>query len=121
MNTQSVSNEVYALCRKRAGFALAAGRAVLLDAVQAKPEERETVRALAEAHGAAFTGLWLEAPPDVLRQRVTERVGDASDATPDVVDVQLGYDLGALDFYRLDAGGPLDEVAARGLERIRNE
>jgi predicted kinase len=71
-------------------------------------------------HGAAFTGLWLEAPADVLRQRVADRVGDASDATPDVVDAQLGYDLGALDFYRLDANGALDDVAARGLERIRD-
>lgn len=118
--TQGVSDQVYALCRKRAGFALAAGRPVILDAVHANPEERAAARELAQMHGAAFTGLWLEAPADVLRQRVADRVGDASDATPDVVDAQLGYDLGALDFYRLDANGALDDVAARGLERIRD-
>ena len=118
--TQSVSDEVYALCRKRAGFALAAGRAVILDAVHAKPEERAAVRALAEAHGAAFTGFWLEAPADVLRQRVSQRVGDVSDATPDVVDAQLGYEIGALDFRRIDTGGPLDEVAARCLEHLHS-
>ena len=117
--TQSVSDQVYALCRKRAGFALAAGRSVILDAVHAKPEERAVVRALAQTHGAAFTGLWLEAPAEVLRQRVSQRVGDASDATPDVVDAQLGYDLGVLDFCRINASGPFDEVAARCLERIR--
>jgi aminoglycoside phosphotransferase family enzyme/predicted kinase len=118
--TQAVSDQVYAICRKRAGFALAAGRPVILDAVHAKPEERDAAAALADAHGAAFTGLWLEADAGVLRHRVAMRVGDASDATPAVVDVQLGYDLGDLRFDRIDASGSLDAVAARCLDRIAN-
>jgi len=118
--TQSVSDEVYASCRKRAGFALASGRSVILDGVHAKPEERAAASKLAEAHGAAFTGLWLEAPAAVLRQRVAQRIGDVSDATPEVVDAQAGYDLGQLAFHRIDASGPLEEVAARCLPRLRH-
>ena len=47
------------------------------------------------------------------------RRGDASDATPSVIDEQLGYDIGAQGFTVIDASRPLDEVAADCLERIR--
>ncbi len=106
------------MCRKRAGWALSAGRSVIVDAVHAKPEERDAVAALAAAHGADFTGLWLEAPLDVMRGRVADRRGDVSDATPSVVDAQAAYDLGVVDFDRIDASGDVDEVAAACLARI---
>ena len=66
----SVSPQVYAMCRKRAAWALSAGRSVIVDAVHAKPEERDAVAALARVHGAGFTGLWLEAPVEVMQARV---------------------------------------------------
>ena len=113
-----VSDTVYAICRKRALLALAAGRAVILDAVHAKPAERAEAAELARKTGVPFTGLWLEAPREVMRERVGARRGDVSDATPSVVDIQLGYDLGPQDFAVLDATRPLDEVAAAGLQRI---
>jgi hypothetical protein len=113
-----VSAEVYAMCRKRAALALTAGRSVIVDAVHAKPAERDAVAALAAAHGAAFSGLWLEAPVDVMRDRVAKRAGDVSDATPSVVEAQADYDLGALTFDRIDASRPIDEVAASCLGRI---
>jgi predicted kinase len=117
--TQSVSDQVYALCRKRAALALEAGWPVIVDAVHAKAEEREAVAALAAAHGAAFTGLWLDVPPDVMRKRVALREADVSDATPQVVDTQLAYDLGAIGFDRTDASGSVEDVAARCLDAIR--
>ncbi|WP_158007720.1 AAA family ATPase, partial [Methyloceanibacter marginalis] len=116
--TQEVSDLVYALCRKRAVLALGAGWPVIIDAVHAKPEERAAVSALAAEHDAAFTGLWLDVPPEVMRARVAQRVGDVSDATPQVVDAQLAYDLGAMDFDRIDASDSVEDVAARCLDRI---
>jgi predicted kinase len=113
-----VSDTVYGICRKRALLALAVGRTVILDAVHAKPTERADAAELARQAGVPFTGLWLEAPPELLRKRVASREGDVSDATPSVVDIQLGYDLGPQDFAVIEANRPLDEVAAACLERI---
>ena len=53
-----------------------------------------------------------------MRDRVAARTGDVSDATPEVVDAQLGYDIGPQSFAVIDASKPLDQVAAACLERI---
>jgi hypothetical protein len=53
-----------------------------------------------------------------MRQRVTAREGDVSDATPEVVDAQLAYDIGKQDFEVIDASGSVDEVATACLTRI---
>jgi uncharacterized protein len=113
-----VSEEVYAMCRKRARLALRADRTVIVDAVHAKPEERAAIEALATAEGASFTGLWLEAPREVMRARVAKREGDVSDATPSVVDEQLGYEIGPQSFEVIDASLPLDRVVASSLDAI---
>jgi hypothetical protein len=68
--------------------------------------------------GVTFNGLWLDAPRALMRQRVTAREGDVSDATPEVVDAQLAYDIGKQDFEVIDASGSVDEVAAACLTRI---
>ena len=57
-----------------------------------------------------FDGLWLCAPEEVLVGRVAARRGDASDATPEVVERQLGYALGPIHWTRIDVSGPLDEI-----------
>jgi predicted kinase len=113
-----VTERVYAMCRKRAFLALQGGQSVIVDAVQARAHEREALAALAALGGVPFTGLWLEAPAKLLRDRIAARTADVSDATPELVDVQLGYDLGPRDFTLVDASGPLAEVAAACLERI---
>ena len=116
-----VSDQVYAMSRKRAMMALFGGQAAIVDAVHAKPEEREALAALAARLGVRFTGLWLEAPAKVMRDRVATRRGDVSDATPSVVDEQLGYDIGPQGFTVIDASRPLEEVAADCLKRIASQ
>jgi aminoglycoside phosphotransferase family enzyme/predicted kinase len=110
---------VYATLARKAERALLAGHSVVVDAVHARPEERQAMAALAERSGASFTGLWLEAPTDVLLGRVAARHGDASDADQSVVEAQARYDLGRLDWVRLDAGGEAGAVLGRALRALR--
>ena len=118
--TAEASANVYAALAARARQALAAGRAVVLDAVFARLEERETVEAVAREAGAGFTGLWLEASPAVLKSRVSARHGDASDATAAVVERQLTYDLGVVSWHTIAAGRPVAKLRDEVGEIIKN-
>jgi uncharacterized protein len=115
------SDIVYTMCRKRALMALEGGHSVIVDAVHAKKEERDNVAEIAARAGAAFTGIWLDAPVETMRQRIAARTGDVSDATPAVLDEQLSFDLGPQTFTAIDAGQPLDEVVRSCLDVARSE
>lgn len=73
----------YAELEKRAGVALAAGFATIVDAACLRRAERDRFRALAARLRVPFTLLHCHADAAVLRERVAERQrngGDASDA-----------------------------------------
>jgi aminoglycoside phosphotransferase family enzyme/cytidylate kinase len=101
----AVAQRVYSILEDKARRALAAGQAAIVDAVFAKPEEREAIEAIARASGCAFLGLWLTAPAEVLVERVERRIGDASDADRRVVKEQLRYELGGITWTSIDASG----------------
>ena len=112
-----VTQRVYEALCAQAAQALKAGHSVVVDAVFARPQERRDIAAAAEAAQAPFSGLWIEAPREAMAARLAARRGDASDATAAVLDAQLGYDLGAIDWRRLDGCGSIGEVmeAARAM------
>jgi aminoglycoside phosphotransferase family enzyme/predicted kinase len=105
--------EIYDALRRRAELALGAGYAVVLDAVHARPDERAAAVALAQRCGVPFAGLWLQAPPAALTARVAARVGDASDATADVIRQQLAYDTGKLEWPVIETEAGLDATLAQ--------
>jgi aminoglycoside phosphotransferase family enzyme/predicted kinase len=111
------SDRVYERLRTLAAIGLRAGQSVVVDAVHRREDERHAIAAVAAAGGVRFTGLWLDAPATTLRDRVAARRGDASDATPAVVDAQAAQDLGALTWDRLDAAAPIDRLEREALER----
>lgn len=114
--TPHASARVYAELDHRAGQALAAGQAAVLDAVHASAAERRQAEARARQAGVAFAGLWLDAPLAVRLARVRTRVGDASDADEAVARAQEAMaPADPSPFRPLDASGPLD--ATRALAR----
>ncbi|QXX76439.1 bifunctional aminoglycoside phosphotransferase/ATP-binding protein [Methylovirgula sp. HY1] len=113
-----ITRQVYARLRHLAAIALEAGQCVIVDAVHAKPEERDALDALAARIDVSFTGFWLHAPVETLVARVQARTNDVSDATPSVVREQLDWDLGPLDWQRLDASRPIAELTDAVLKRI---
>ncbi|MBI4583182.1 MAG: AAA family ATPase [Planctomycetes bacterium] len=68
---------------------LVAGYPVLADAAFLKWKEREQFRALARRLSVPFGILHLEAPEQVLRQRIAGRTGDASEASLEVLKQQI--------------------------------
>ena len=103
--TRETSARVYDRLFRKARIALAAGQSVVMDAVFAKPDVRETIADIASDLRVPCTGFWLTAPRDVLLKRVAARTGDASDATPSVVERQLTQDIGPMAWFTVDSGG----------------
>ena len=117
--TREASAAVYRRLTEEAARALGAGRCVVADGVFADPAERAAIAAVAQAAGARFLGLWLEAPQDVMSARVGARTGDASDADAGVVARQLAYEVGDVaPWHRTNAEGSPEEVLARALCQI---
>jgi len=113
--TEAVNARVHAVLTEKAGRAVAAGHAVIVDAVHARATERDALRRLAAKYGVAFRGLFLTADVSTRAARVAARQADASDATEEVVRAQEGYALGNLDWALIDASGTPEMT----LERAR--
>jgi uncharacterized protein len=119
--SREMTDTVFARLRSLAEIALEAGQGAIVDAVHREPAERALLRDAAERTGAAFVGIWLDAPEGVLIERVSRRVGDASDADADIVRRQVDEPLGEIEWHRLDASRPLDAVVADALAAIRGQ
>lgn len=109
--SREVSARVCEALAGRAGALASASVSVVADAVFAAEAERRRIADAARAARVPFRGFWLDAPADVLRARVAARRGGPSDATVAVLERQLGYDLGRLDWVRLDATEPPNVLA----------
>jgi predicted kinase len=108
--TPDSSDRTYAALCSEAAVLLAHGIPVIADAVFSKPAERAAIQAVAEAAGVPFTGLWLESDPVIAEQRILMRRRNASDATPEVLQAQLAYDVGPLDWPRIDSSFAKDRT-----------
>ncbi|SIO07097.1 hypothetical protein SAMN05444722_0310 [Rhodovulum sp. ES.010] len=106
-----VSEAVYARLVSRARALAGAGVSVVLAAVYDRPERRAAlVTGLA---GRDLAAIWLTAPPETLRSRVQGRAPGASDATPEVLEAQLGRAAPPAAWTRVSSEGGLDETLAR--------
>ncbi len=104
--SRAESAKVYQAAFFRAEQALRAGHSVVLDAVFALESERNIAESIARKTGARFTGIWLDGDPALLKSRLLARRSDASDANAEVIDIQLGYDIGPMTWTRIEAAGP---------------
>ncbi len=109
-----MSAQVYAQMTGRSTAILAQGAPVVANAVHDREPDRAAIEQAARAAGAGFLGVWLDAAPALLRQRVAARRGGASDATLAVLESQLQRTGDVAGWHRIDAGQP----AARIVQRI---
>jgi len=103
--TAESARRVYAALTEKATHVIAAGHSAIVDAVFARPDERDTLRDVARTSGTAFRGLFLTADMATRLVRIGSRRVDASDAGEAVVRAQEQYALGPNDWSRVDASG----------------
>ena len=112
--TPEMTERTFAALFAEAAAALKAGQAVIADAVFATPGHRRAIAEVAESEGIPFTGLWLEAPAEVMHRRIARRKRNISDADEKILELQLTYDLGPMEWRRIDSSGPREETLKMG-------
>jgi aminoglycoside phosphotransferase family enzyme/predicted kinase len=108
-----VTARVYGSIADKARRIVAAGHSAIVDAVFAQPREREALAAAAKAAKVPLQGLFLTADLATRIARVGGRANDASDAGAAVAQAQEDYDLGRLEWPKIDASGTVVENLAR--------
>jgi predicted kinase len=115
-----MSRRVYASLSERATLVLRGGHSVVVDAVFARPGDRDSIEQVAAAAGVPFIGVWLDAPESVLISRTEQRHGDASDADAAVVRLQRAQDTGPIQWCRIDASGSTASVLSAAMDKVRD-
>ncbi|MGE0460856.1 MAG: AAA family ATPase [Vicinamibacterales bacterium] len=115
-----VTREVYHALAGRAADVLDAGGSVVVDATFLDPEWRDGAARVAAMAGVPFTGIWLDAPPAMMAERLSRRTGDASDATVEVLHQQLQRQTDGILWNRIDATAPISQLAARALAVVHD-
>ena len=115
-----MSRRVYASLSERAALVLRGGHSVVVDAVFARPGDRDSIEQVAAAAGVPFIGVWLDAPESVLISRTEQRHGDASDADAAVVRLQRAQDTGPIQWCRIDASGSTASVLSAAMDKVRD-
>jgi uncharacterized protein len=117
--SDTASQAVFAKLAELVRQTAAGGHAVIADATFIDPRDRALVQSAAATSGAVFVGLWLEAPLPVLEQRISSRLGDASDATPAVLRAAARNNPQANHWTPVDVSGSPDSALALARQALQ--
>jgi aminoglycoside phosphotransferase family enzyme/predicted kinase len=108
--SSEMSERVYATVAERARMTIREGHSAIVDAVYARPGDRQAIERVAADVAVPFVGIWLEAPEPTLIARVEQRRDDASDANAAVIRLQHRDGSGVIGWHRVEASRSPDVV-----------
>ncbi|RTL50686.1 MAG: DNA-binding protein [Bradyrhizobiaceae bacterium] len=108
--TPQTTAKVYDILAQHAACVLKQGHSVIVDAVFARESERMTMADVARENAGRLVGFFLVAYLDTRIERIRQRSGDASDATPEIALRQQDYDLGHMDWSIVEASGTPEQT-----------
>ena len=107
------SAKVYQILAERAARVLSQGHSVIVDAVFAREAERIAISNVARDVNLPFVGLFLATDLATRMNRIGHRKSDASDATPEISQLQDNYNFGPIDWIIIDASGTAEQTLTR--------
>jgi predicted kinase len=114
----AVSARVYTEAFGQAARIAATGHSVIVDAMFARAEDRTAVERVAHEAGVPFTGLWLDARPEIRLRRVEGRHADVSDADAAVARRQEADPVDSAAWHHIDAEGDLDPMVVEARRAV---
>ena len=118
-----VSERVYATAAERARVVVREGHSAIVDAVYARPGDRQAIERVAAEMSVPFVGIWLEVPESTLVARIEQRRNDPSDADAGVIRMQHRQPAGVMTWHRVEAStsseGVLEYAAKHVQEQVR--
>lgn len=114
-----VNARVYKILCEKAARIVRAGHSAIVDAVFARADERNAIAAVARASRAAFNGLFLVAELKTRLARVGTRIRDASDADAAVARSQETFDLGPIEWTKIDASESANDTLTRARAALK--
>jgi uncharacterized protein len=113
-----ITARIYEVLAQRAARILVQGHSVVVDAVFALETERAAIRDAARRLNIRFVGLFLVTDLEIRLSRVSHRERDASDATPEIAEIQEKFSIGAVDWAVIDASGTPEQTLKQCQTRI---
>jgi aminoglycoside phosphotransferase family enzyme/predicted kinase len=114
-----MSARVYATVADRAQRIIREGHSAIVDAVYARPGDRQGIEQIAADTAVPFAGIWLEAPDATLVARIEQRRNDPSDADAAVIRLQQQQGTGAMTWQRFEATSPPEMVLNSAAQYLR--
>jgi aminoglycoside phosphotransferase family enzyme/predicted kinase len=116
-----MSMRVYATAAERARATIREGHSAIVDAVFARPADRQAIERVATEMSVPFVGMWLEAPESILIARTEKRRNDPSDADADVIRMQHRQQTGMMTWHRAEASTSPETVLEYAMKYVQQE
>lgn len=113
-----ITAQIYEVLMQHAARILVQGHSVVVDAVFALETERAAICDAARKLNIRFVGLFLVTDLATRLSRVSQRERDASDATPEIAEIQEKYYIGEVDWAVIDASGTPEQTLKQCQTRI---